>query len=175
MSDINADVDIQVKSDVFLEVEFEKQPTIIEMWIGKAMYKKNGKTYLMDASPFIFENRTVVPLRVIAEGLSFKVDWDPNDRKVTVSNGDMSIYLYMKVEKVKDTPMGKVYIGSKYVDIVNDNNVRRIDLSSYNGQNMGVPVIFKGRTYVPVRFISEIFGAKVFWDGRERRVTIIRN
>ncbi|NLW22529.1 MAG: hypothetical protein GXY88_04610, partial [Tissierellia bacterium] len=34
------------------------------------------------------------------------------------------------------------------------------------------PVIENGRSLVPIRFIAEELGAKVSWDGKERRVTI---
>lgn len=35
------------------------------------------------------------------------------------------------------------------------------------------PVIIKGRTMVPVRFIGEAFGAKFDWDGSVRKVTFV--
>ncbi|MDI6860430.1 MAG: stalk domain-containing protein [Caldisericia bacterium] len=34
------------------------------------------------------------------------------------------------------------------------------------------PLIIKGRTLVPIRFITEILGGKVFWNGSEKRVDI---
>jgi hypothetical protein len=35
------------------------------------------------------------------------------------------------------------------------------------------PVIVNGRTFVPIRFISETFGAEVLWDGTTKTVTIV--
>ncbi len=49
---------------------------------------------------------------------------------------------------------------------------------SINGNDMTVEtpyVVGTGVTLVPVRVISEAFGAEVSWDGEERKVTIIAN
>ena len=35
------------------------------------------------------------------------------------------------------------------------------------------PVIIKGHTMVPIRFITEALGASVSWDAHTRSVTII--
>ncbi|MCL1877594.1 MAG: copper amine oxidase N-terminal domain-containing protein [Defluviitaleaceae bacterium] len=43
-----------------------------------------------------------------------------------------------------------------------------------NGALMGVPKIVNDRTFVPLRFISEFFGATVNWDERARSVEIIK-
>jgi hypothetical protein len=37
------------------------------------------------------------------------------------------------------------------------------------------PVIVNGRTFVPVRFVAEILGAKVDYDAATRTVTITRD
>ncbi|HOR47529.1 MAG TPA: copper amine oxidase N-terminal domain-containing protein, partial [Caldisericia bacterium] len=34
------------------------------------------------------------------------------------------------------------------------------------------PIIQGGRTYIPVRFVSEQLGAQVTWDGKNRIVTV---
>lgn len=36
------------------------------------------------------------------------------------------------------------------------------------------PVIINGNTMIPVRFAAEALGAKVLWDGNERKVTLLR-
>lgn len=36
------------------------------------------------------------------------------------------------------------------------------------------PIIIDGTTLVPIRLISEVFGAKVVWDGASRTITIIK-
>ena len=36
------------------------------------------------------------------------------------------------------------------------------------------PLVVGGRTYVPLRFISEAFGAEIDWNSKEQRITITR-
>ncbi|UUZ89853.1 copper amine oxidase N-terminal domain-containing protein [Paenibacillus sp. P25] len=50
--------------------------------------------------------------------------------------------------------------------------------ASVNGQTVKLekPVaLVNGTTYVPVRFVTESFGAKVQWDGELQMVTITRD
>ena len=35
------------------------------------------------------------------------------------------------------------------------------------------PTIINGRTMVPLRFVSETFGAEIGWDGKEQKITLI--
>ncbi|NOZ91875.1 MAG: copper amine oxidase N-terminal domain-containing protein, partial [Dictyoglomi bacterium] len=158
-----------------------KQRTVIEMWVGKAVYTKNGVQAMMDAAPFIMPpGRTVVPLRFVAEGLGFDVKWNGTTRQITitgkdVNNNDTTVIISMPYDPKKKIMVGKrtVYPGSSKVTVIKNGIKEIIDLKNYKGQNMGIPVIYSGRTYVPVRFITEIFGAQVLWDGKEYKITII--
>lgn len=106
----------------------------------------NGKSVVSDVAPFIDNNRTLVPIRVISENLGYSVNWDNQTRKVTVKNNDKSIELT---------------IGKKEVNI--------------NGTNSSIdvaPMIKSERTFVPLRFISESFDNDVNWDNNTRTVII---
>ena len=35
------------------------------------------------------------------------------------------------------------------------------------------PIIVNSRTFVPVRYVSELLGAKVDWDGKTQTITIL--
>lgn len=50
------------------------------MRIDSTEYTVGDQSYTMDASPFIQEGRTYVPVRVIAEYFSLSVMWDPDNR-----------------------------------------------------------------------------------------------
>ena len=92
------------------------------------------------------DGRTLVPVRVISENMGYDVTWNDKERKVGVSNDEKSLSLI---------------IGS--------------DVARANGAaiKMEVPAqIIGSRTYVPLRFISEVMGAKVTWDGKNRIVFI---
>lgn len=106
----------------------------------------DGKNVISDVAPFINNERTLVPIRVISENLGYNVNWDNNSRKVTVKNNDKTIELF---------------IGKKNVSVNGVDN--SIDVA---------PMIKNERTFVPLRFISESFDNDVKWDNDSRVVKI---
>jgi len=103
-----------------------------------------------DSEPYIDANsRTMVPVRAIAEALGAEVGWDGALWRVTLVRGDSVVNLT---------------IGSN-VAVVNGVPVT-MDT---------VAVLRNSRTMVPVRFVSEFFGAVVGWDGVTRTVTVSAN
>lgn len=99
-----------------------------------------------DAQPFISSGRVLVPFRAIIEALGSRVEWDGTTRTVTASKGDKIII---------------IQIGSK--------------IASVDGNNIAIDVpatIIEGRSFVPLRFISESLGAEVKWDGSTKTVNI---
>lgn len=100
-----------------------------------------------DVPPAIIEGRTMVPLRAIFEALEAQVEWNGTTKTVTGARGNTNI---------------KLVVGSK--------------LAAINGKEVQLDVpatIISSRTLVPVRFISESLGAKVSWDAKLRKVTIL--
>ena len=57
----------------------------IGLQIGNTSAVVNGTVMTLDAAPYIKNSRTMVPFRVIAEGLGATVEWDPALRVVTVT------------------------------------------------------------------------------------------
>ncbi len=117
-------------------------------------------------------------MSLLLDGLSFQVKWDGKARTITVngsvSSGKRSVVITMP--KAKPSKRGKytVYMGSPNVVVKGSGGTHMVDMSNYKGQDMGIPFIYESRTYVPVRFISEIFEGKVRWDGAQRKVSIER-
>ncbi|HZX47108.1 MAG TPA: stalk domain-containing protein [Clostridia bacterium] len=111
----------------------------------------DGQPYTLEAEPFINAEagRTLVPVRFISEALGADVDWVPETQQVIIRDGDTEIILT---------------IGSATV-LVNG-TVQTIDCA---------PVILPpGRTFVPLRFISETLNATVEYDGDTGQITITR-
>ena len=90
----------------------------------------------------------MLPARFVAENLGAKVEWDEAARKVTISKDDVVIEITIDAE----------------VALVNGEEVK-LDSPAF---------IENGRTYTPIRFISENLGAKVFWNGETQKVTIVK-
>lgn len=103
----------------------------------------NGQIGNYTDVPLIKDGRTLLPLRAVMANLGVPNDdrhiiWNASDRSVTVIKDSTQIFL-------------KVDTNTAYVN----NSPVTIDVA---------PVIYKDRTYVPVRFISQSLGMKVAWD-----------
>lgn len=62
------------------------EDSVIHLWIGDKIAKVNGSNKETDVAPYISNsNRTMLPLRFIAENLDCKVDWDGLTKKVTIT------------------------------------------------------------------------------------------
>lgn len=120
---------------------------VLELVIDSDKAKLNGKQVSLDAPARIINGRTMVPIRFISESFGCKVEWDAKEGKVTIIRNDITIRLW----KGKNT--AKVNTDEKKLD--------------------SPPIIVKGRTYVPLRFISEPFGAVVSWDKATKTITIV--
>lgn len=111
--------------------------------------KIDNNTLIFDVQPIIMEGRTLVPLRLIFEGLGAKVEWDSKTQTITGTSEDTTVVL--QVDNTQAEKNGQI-----------------IDLD--------VPAtIIENRTLVPVRFIAEALGAEVNWLESSRTVEIISN
>lgn len=99
--------------------------------------------------PFIENGRTLVPIRFIAEKMDVQVNWVPQHEMVQLTSD------YLEVE---------LYLG-KTVAKVNE-NLTPLDVA---------PKLVNGRTFVPLRFISEALGAKVIWEPKTDSILIYKN
>lgn len=108
----------------------------------------NGKYVYFDTEPYInaeFE-RTLVPLRGITEALGATVGWDGATSSITIKRYKTELKL-----KVNST---EIYVNGEK-------------------KSMEVPVVIRdGRSYVPVRFITEYLGGDVDWDNETRTVLL---
>ena len=100
-----------------------------------------------DAQPFVdARDRTLVPIRFVSEAMGAEVDWDNNTRTVTI-------------HKEKDTI--KYTIGNAKAFI----NDEMVVFDTYG-------IVKEERTFVPLRYISELLYCDVDWDKAERCVKI---
>ncbi len=138
----------------------------IELRIGSQFYKVNGKTKIMDAAPFIDPRygRTMVPLRFIAEALGLNVGWNGESRVVTIS-GELA-----GQNKTIEIPMAglkkvSITVNGMKVDVYESTGIVYVDGIKVNiaAMGLGKPMIYQNRTFVPIRFITELFGCSVEW------------
>lgn len=107
----------------------------------------DGVPVSTEFAPFIENSYTYLAARTVGDIVGAnKVDWNNEEKSVTISADETDV---------------KLVIGSEYA-VVDGIPI-----------NTGVtPVIRNDRTYLPVRFIAETFGADVNWDGGTKTVFI---
>lgn len=68
-------------------VVLTKDDTIIQLTVGSNTALLNGEEYILDTVPVVINDRTMLPIRFVAEGFGYKVDWDGDTMTVTLSGG----------------------------------------------------------------------------------------
>ncbi|KNY25162.1 stalk domain-containing protein [Pseudobacteroides cellulosolvens] len=107
----------------------------------------DDKFLTFDVPPSIISGRTMVPLRVIFEGLGASVTWDEKTKTVIGKKQGKTIKLTINNKNA--------YINGKLI---------KIDVP---------PKVISGRTLVPTRFIAESLGTDVYWEAKAKIVSII--
>ena len=118
----------------------------LQMTVGKTEYTVNRDAKTMDAAPVIRGDRTMLPVRYVAEALGAAVTWDGATSTATVTTAETEL---------------KITVGAS--------------LATVNGKSVSLDApafIENGRTYMPVRFVAEALGATVSWDGAASTATI---
>ncbi len=100
-----------------------------------------------DVKPLIVNSRTQVPVRFVAEALGFNVKWLADSREVIIA-GDNQMTMRLKIGSDIAT------VGERQFKL--DNEV----------------FIEDGRTFLPLRFISESFGKNVDYDAATKTAII---
>jgi len=125
-----------------------KEKNVIVLVIGSKIALVNGEEVMMDVAPFVKPQvyRTMIPVRFVGEQLGARVSWLPENRQVRI--------VYGRTESILTVGSARALAG---------------------GQELGVesPLeILDGRTFVPLRFVSETLGGTVHWDGATQTITI---
>ncbi len=107
-----------------------------------------GKAAKTDVAPIIVNNRTMLPVRFVAENLGATVAWDGATRKATIRGNGVTIELYIDSTTA--------YVNGEAVTL---------DSPAFIQNN---------RTYMPVRFIAENLGATVEWDAANRQAILTK-
>ncbi len=120
----------------------------------KLVVTVNGvqKEVAMDVEPFISNNRTMLPIRFVAEALGFKVEWNDPTRTVILTDKDTVVKIPVDTNQI----------------IVNG-TVFESDVK---------PILKSNRTMLPIaniaRALGLVDGKDIIWDGATKEVTIKR-
>ncbi len=110
--------------------------------------KLNNQQIKSDVPPVIYNDRTLVPLRVIMENIDAEIEWDGVKYEVHLKTGDKEITLKINSSEATVNGVKKTLPDNVPAKLIND------------------------RTMVPIRFIAEEIGLKVEWDDATRTVLL---
>ena len=103
-----------------------------------------------DAVPFInANNRTMVPLRAVADAMDLTVNWDGGARVASFGDGDKTISFPIDSSTASTSDGGSVQMDT-------------------------AAVIMNERTYAPIRYLAEYFGYEVGWDAATQTVSLTK-
>jgi N-acetylmuramoyl-L-alanine amidase len=94
--------------------------------------------------PKLVNGWVLVPIRIVAENLGYKVGWDSANKQVTVQEGSTQILMTLG-----DTTA-----------LVNG---RAVTMQT-------PPTLDSDTTLIPLRFVSETFGLQILWDNHDKAV-----
>lgn len=99
--------------------------------------------------PYVKDDRTMVPLRAIAENLGANVQWNSKENRIDMLRKGNKIQLWIgKTEADRDSQKIPLDVAPEVVD---------------------------DRTFVPLRFVAEAFGCKVEWDDLTQTAKVFSN
>lgn len=133
---------------VWAEEAENKKRVEITFSVGDSIIKINGADVEVE-TPFIAgEGTTLVPLRVITEAFGAKVEWIAETRSIRLEYREVNVLLHIDNATAQ----------------VNDHT-----------ETLAVaPMLVNNTTMVPLRFISETFGATVGWNEADKRISVVK-
>jgi len=114
----------------------ERRENSLTLTVGRNEAIVDGRTIILSAPPRVVNRETFVPIRFISENIGSQINWEAG--RINVKRGNVNIVLNS---------------GSRAASV---DGVQKI-LSQ-------PPLIDRGVTFVPLRFITEAFGAQVNFD-----------
>ncbi|WP_443634751.1 stalk domain-containing protein, partial [Anaerotignum faecicola] len=125
-----------------------KENNEIILTIGSQKISVFGREIKNDVAPKIVNDRTMLPIRIVAESLGGTVTWNGELQRVTIQKGADVILITIGADTA--------YVNGTAV---------KLDAAAF---------VENGRTYLPLRFVSETLGAQVAWNEAEKTVTITK-
>ncbi|MCE5224000.1 SBBP repeat-containing protein [bacterium] len=145
-------IGLQTKKQLVIS---RNNPIILELWINKPEAIVDGQKKVLEAPPMIIKKRTLVPVRFISEAFGANVDWNQQEQKISIVYDRITIYMWLTSDKVEK----RIKTGERV-------QAETLILDA-------PPLLLNNRTLVPIRFLSETFGAQVYWESKSQKVTII--
>lgn len=139
-----------VRCDIFSEKDQERYlASLNRSWEDYNSHVEiflDGRALDMDVPPEIRNQRTMVPIRAVAEAIGADVEWVQDTQQIVMTRAGSTVTMTLN---------------STTADI--DGRAVEMDVAPY---------ATAGRTLIPARYVAEFFDQKVDWDGTKRQVLI---
>lgn len=151
--------------------------------------KVNGKPVVSKPAAFIAADRTMVPVRFVAEALDYQVLWDEGSRDILLTKMNFETNkpeqaLVLKTDAPKALLIAKEDVDAFYAATIPWPEFKSADVKDYVKDYMDrakavdlemKPVIKGDHAFIPLRAVVELFGQKISWDGATYTVSIVGN
>ena len=124
----------------------DESPNIITDESSNIEIIYNSNSLYLEQPPVMYNDRILIPLRALCEQMGMLVSWTEDEQKITITNHQRTV---------------EMTVGSKYATI--DSQAVEMDVPA---------MLINDRTYIPIRFVSENFGAAVYWQEDAQRVFV---
>ncbi|MEW6192614.1 MAG: copper amine oxidase N-terminal domain-containing protein [Bacillota bacterium] len=121
--------------------------------LGQRFYAIGGKSYAMDAAPYVAAGRTYVPVRYLALALGVPetgIRWDSAARTVTLQKGDITLRLQVGSRTMVISKAGAPV--SLLMEVA--------------------PQVKAGRLYLPARYVAAGLGYTAGWEAATQTVVL---
>jgi len=136
------------KQELLLSFILTKQITMMLKQNSSTVQLSDQDPVTLDVAPYIQGGRTFVPLRFIGESFGAKVEWIASEKKIVYTLRGQEIILWINQTRL---------------------HVNGVEKTMDSPPEVKPP----GRTFVPLRIISEELGAKVEWNEISRQIKIV--
>lgn len=125
----------------------------------------NGNFLSFDQPPILQDNRVLVPMRTVFEALGADVYWIEEYQVVGVVKNDIKIIAEISKADILKFKGSTVLDFQQEIDKAEKTKIEIIESDV-------APQIIDGRTYIPLRVISEALGVHVDWESKTRTVIL---
>lgn len=147
---IYTDYSFNQNNAMYSQIQKMYNPQVV-LQINSPYMHINSISTLLDSSnknvtPILIGDTTYIPIRTLAEIYGASVEWDGTKNRVIIHHKNKIIVL-----------------------TIDDNNIL------YNNKQKTIsnkPVIYEGRTLLPLRDVMEMLGKQVDWNGETKQITI---